>query len=124
MEIFIKSEDSLHELAKKIRQILNIGDTNVSSWIKEQYRDSINYGGEYYRFEVLGFELCLLSNKGEVEIEEQDEYPYFIVIEGAVKNIGNECSNKLALHISNTLSEKGIETLVDDKKHITHQKQK
>ena len=77
--IYIKYDGQLDDLAIYIKSKFNIGDVNPSG--KEQHRDGLNVGGgEYYCFELLGLELNLVVNQGEVLEEEYAEYQYYLYI--------------------------------------------
>jgi hypothetical protein len=77
--IYLKYDKSLHDLAIYIKSKFNIGDKNPSGIA--QYRFGLNVGGgEYYRFELLGLELNLVVNQGEVLEDDYSEYQYYLYI--------------------------------------------
>jgi hypothetical protein len=80
MEIFVRTELDLDELAQKFREILSIPNRNQTPHRIDQDRESTNWGGLYYLFEVFGLELTLVRNRGEVEIPEWSDYPYYIAM--------------------------------------------
>lgn len=82
MELFIKSDLALDDFALRLREILNLPESNRTSYHVHQRRYGVNRGGEYYLFDVLGLELLLIRNQGEVEIPERAEYPYYLIVQG------------------------------------------
>ena len=68
MELLVKSDLALNEFACRLREILNIPESNRTRSRAEQRRYGVNRGGEYYLFESLGLWLLLIRNQGETEI--------------------------------------------------------
>jgi hypothetical protein len=81
MEIFLRWDGDIDELALKLREALNLPHANRTPYQTDQRRISDSRGGVYYLFEVLGTELLLLRNGGEAEVPEWREYPYYIVVQ-------------------------------------------
>jgi hypothetical protein len=98
MELYFKTNKSIHELAIVIRAKLNIALNNKTSYQIEQSRYSDNFGGDYYIFEVFGFIISLIKNHGEVKINKESIYNYYLLIETE-----NEASQGLLLRIGNYL---------------------
>ena len=110
--IFIKTELVLDTLAEKIRELLNIPNENQNWHIKCQGRESIDHGGPYYYFKVMGFILELLHHTEEVAIDEFSDYPYFLIVNCCNDSIGdNETTRLISNHISLVLQEGGLEVL-------------
>lgn len=107
--IFIKSDKTLDDEAIVLRDLLNIPEHNVTEGIKDQDRDSINHGGAYYLFEIMGLELNLLENKGEVGIPQKSDYKFYIYIRP--KTLMLETIQPLVKHITAFLISKGIEAI-------------
>lgn len=81
MYVFIKDELSLEDLAKRLRDAMNIPEMNKKPYHVEQKRDGINMGGEYYLLETFGLNLTLLRNAGEAELPEWQEWAHYIFVE-------------------------------------------
>lgn len=81
MYVFFKNDLPFDALAQRLREILNIPDRNITPYLAQQKRESVNMGGEYYLFEVFGLELKLLRNVGEVEIAERSGWPHYLFID-------------------------------------------
>ena len=80
MEVYFKGESSLDSLSERLRELLNIPSQNKESYHRGQKRYGVNMGGEYYLFEIFGLTLRVLANKGEVEIPERADWPYYAFI--------------------------------------------
>lgn len=102
--VFLSSELDLDEIASALRRLLGLSTKNPTEYQRDQLRYSLNMGGTYYLFEVLGFELLLLVNRGEVLIEERSAFDYYLGISGVTAPVGEE----LAVRIARQLSECGI----------------
>lgn len=102
MEVYIKSKETLEFLASLLRSILNIPDTNFTEYQRDQKRDSLYYGGEYFLFEVLGLELKLVKNSGEAEIPERSDFSYYVIID--IGDFSNETAcNEICKHLSRVI---------------------
>lgn len=112
MEIYLRTDLDLDQLAKKVSNILNIAPENRSSYQLEQRRESQNKGGTYYLFEVFGVELIVLQNNGEVQIPERRGWPYYIFLNGAKSS--QEFLSASTLHLADVLRGEGIEVEVDE----------
>lgn len=79
--IKIKSTENITGFAMQLKQLLNVADQNKSIHIKQQERDGLNRGGGlYYLFEVLGLQIYLIENAGEVQFFEP-EWKFYITVE-------------------------------------------
>jgi hypothetical protein len=76
-EVYFDTKLTIDDFASMLRSLLNLPDTNRSAHQRDQRRDGANYGGIYYLFEVLGFELLLLANVGEVAIPERYDHSLY-----------------------------------------------
>ena len=112
-EVYIKTESSLDELALRLKEVLNLPKENQSNFSKDQRRSSTNKGGAYYLFEVLGFTLELIRNKGEVEIPERAEWNYYLLIYSDEVVSDETAVATLADHICAIIKKSGIEADVD-----------
>jgi len=72
LELYFKTDMTLDELSQNICAILNVGDC--------EKREGANRGGEYYDMMISGFNLEVLSNKGEVEISERSDWQYYMLV--------------------------------------------
>jgi len=81
MEVYIKSKDSLDELAQQLRNILELSNENQTSNQREQKRYGLNMGGDYYLFERSNGTLKLVENSGEMLVEERKDWDYYILVE-------------------------------------------
>ena len=68
-------------------------------------------GGEYYLFEIFGLSLTLLNNKGEVQIPERSDWPYygFLRVEGAMDH---QIINAIAQYLAQIARHAGLEAEV------------
>ena len=80
LEVYLRGESSLDAMAQRLRDLLNIPPQNKI--VRDQKRESLNMGGDYYRFEVFGLTLELLSNSGEVQIPERADWPFYLLLRG------------------------------------------
>jgi len=112
MEIYIRSQLGLDELASKFRELINIANENPTKYQREQKRESQNYGGEYYLFELLQGQILLLKNAGEVLIDEMEGYQFYLVCSFPLAT--EEETQTLARYFSSLLAYLGFETVVDD----------
>lgn len=108
-EVYVRTAMGLEGFAHWLRELLNIPATNISPHATPQGRESANYGGAYYLFEVLGLELLLLRNAGEVEIPERPDFQLYLL----VRSGDEEVDGALARHIQRILTRSGIEADVD-----------
>lgn len=69
----------------------------------------MTYGGVYYLFEVLGFELTLLRNLGETEIPERYNCSIYLVISGGA----GPANAALAEHIRRVMVREGTPAVRD-----------
>jgi hypothetical protein len=60
MEAYIKTKLNLDEVAGLVRAAVNAAAENQTTYQREQRRQSVNYGGVYYLFEVFGLTLILV----------------------------------------------------------------
>lgn len=114
MEIYIKYEGSFDDLAEIIRCQLNIASQNVSEYIHEQKRESMNYGGVYYIFEAIGCTFTLLNNSGEVEIPERSDFMYYLIVRCEVMPKHDKGIFFICECIEALLAKKGLVVVVDN----------
>ncbi len=96
-----------------IAQSVNVASKNPSSHQQEQRRQSANFGGEYYLFEVFGVTLTLVRNQGEVEVPERTAWPYYVIV--SAESAPTEFLRGLAQHLACLLATHGdIVAEVDD----------
>lgn len=112
VEIFIRSTGSLDVIARKLRDILNIPDRNRTSYRLDQRREGINHGGVYYHFETLGLDIELLANMGEVEISNQAQYPFYLLVYCDHGTLEDDGLRLIAAHIAEICSKAGLEMFV------------
>jgi len=116
LETYIRSQEGIEKLAERLEKILGLG--------KVEARYGLNVGGgHYYRFRCLGFMMLLISNRGEVEIEERKDYDYYLLLAPDDDSINPNTShlhpelyrlcNYLIIYIGNLLKFHGIDTLND-----------
>ncbi len=113
MELYFKTDKTLHELAIDIRSVLNISSVNQTSYQIVQSRYSDNFGGDYYIFEVLGLTLTLISNLGDIIIENKREYNYFLLIE-CETNDSTELLVNVGEHLKEIFISKNYTVTVDN----------
>jgi hypothetical protein len=108
-EVYFVTALTLDDFALFFRGLLNLAPTNASSHQVAQRRDSFNRGGLYFLFEVLGLELALMSNAGEVAIPERGEASVYVLVEG-----GDEALRRLvAQQIARLANRAGVAATVD-----------
>jgi len=113
MKIFIKSEESLGFLAGVLKKHLNIADSNITEYQRDQKRESLSYGGEYFLFEVFGIELKLVRNVGEAKITERADCGYYVIVEN--QNFSNEmASNEICKHLAAIIEPYVDATVIDE----------
>jgi hypothetical protein len=113
-ELYIKYQGSLGELAEKLRKIFNIPKTNRTPAVEIQERDSVNHGGLYYYFEILGLTLELESYDTESGLPvERSEWPFYMVITDRNETLGSEGMKFVAGHIKQTLEKAGLEVDIE-----------
>lgn len=108
IEVYVRTDLELDEFARSFRQVLNIPETNGVS-AAPQLRDGANFGGAYYLFEVLGIELILLVNSGEVAIPERGDYQFYVL----VRSGDEEVETVVANHVKGELIRSGFDAEVD-----------
>jgi len=81
--IYIDSDLTIDELANQIRNITNCNISNKTKGQVDQQREGANMGGIYYLFELIGLEINLIKNEGEVFHEYFEEYEYYAFIKQA-----------------------------------------
>ncbi len=86
MEVYIKSKNSLDELAQQLRNVLKLPNENQTLYQKEQKRHGLNMGGDYYLFESVDGILSLVENAGEMLVEERKNWNYYILVESDEKS--------------------------------------
>ena len=109
--IYIINQLELDELADLLRRILNCNTKNQTTGQVDQKRYGANFGGHYYLFEIMGLELRLLKNEGEVFESHFAEYDYYInciELEEVDANLFKECIG----YLGQLLRTKGIENKV------------
>ena len=109
MEVYIKSKNSLEELAQQLRNVLKLPKENQTSYQKEQKRHGLNMGGDYYLFESSDGILKLVENVGEMSVEERKDWNYYILVESDEKN-----EEQIAELIGQKLTASGINAKLDD----------
>ena len=108
-EVYFDTRLDIDEFAGALRRLLNLPCENLTAHQRAQRRESANYGGIYYLFEVLGFELLLLRNLGETEIPERYDHSLYMIISG-----GSDTANgSLAEHIKEMAVREGIPAVRD-----------
>jgi hypothetical protein len=108
-EVYFDTRLDIDGFVALLRSVLNLPAENRTEYQREQRRESINYGGVYYLFEVLGFKLLLLQNLGETEIPERYDHSLYLVING-----GADAANAaLAEHIKEVVVREGIPAVSD-----------
>ncbi|MER7250322.1 hypothetical protein [Kribbella sp. NPDC000426] len=108
-EVYFKTGMGLEQFAAWFRELMNLRDVNRSPFQLEQQRYGVNYGGDYFLFEVLGVELRLLRNQGEVEIPEHGDYYLYVMVRINTASL----SSSIAENIGNLVNAEGIEAIVD-----------
>jgi hypothetical protein len=98
METYIKTAKDLNEVARVLARAVNVAGKNPSSYQREQSRQSANFGGEYYLFEVFGVTLTLVRNRGEVEVPERKDWSYYVIV--ACDRASTEFLRSLAEHLA------------------------
>lgn len=107
--IFIKFLQDIDALAEMIRELFNLPLTNGSPGQRDQRRDSMNYGGAYYLFEVLAMELRLVHNADAMVEPQFGDYPYYLIL-----NEADQATLKaIAGHLSRHLREAGLENAIE-----------
>lgn len=109
MEVYIKSKNSLDELAQQLRSILKLSNENQTSYQKEQKRHGSNMGGDYYLFESSDGVLKLVENAGEMSVEERKDWNYYVLVESDEKN-----EEQIAESIQQKLTASGMNSKLDD----------
>ena len=113
MYIYFRGESSLDSLAERLRELLNIPPQNKSSYCRDQKRYGVNRGGEYYLFETFGLELILINNKGEVEMPERADWPYYAVLQ-IYCDTDHQIIKTMAEHLAQVARRAGLEAEVED----------
>lgn len=98
--VFIRTSRDLDNLAEQLRTLLNVGSVNPTSYQRDQRRESMNMGGTYYLFEVIGLELLLLRNSGEALIEEREDFSFYLAVRRGMDHVGEQVATHLAEQIS------------------------
>ena len=113
MEAYIKTDLDLDGVALVVRDLVNIARENKTGYQKQQRRESANYDGTYYLFEVFGLTLTLSRNTGEAHIEERSEWPYYVIVSSdeALSDDGKHMAEHLAALLR---SDPALEVEVDD----------
>ncbi len=110
--IKIKSDSGFNSFAQHLKELLNVAGQNRSAWQKEQERYGLNIGGgEYYLFELLGLEIYLIKNKGEVQYFDA-EWPYYLSIKFE-QEIKPDIFNGLLDYINTWLKSEGYITEIE-----------
>ena len=108
-EVYFATDMSLESFAGWLREVLNLPEINRSPYQVEQRRYGVNYGGDYYLFEALGFEFLLFRNQGEVEIPEYADYHLYLI----VKSADDALNRSMAENIARLVEAEGVATRVD-----------
>ncbi len=109
MEVYIKSKNSLDELALQLRNALKLSNENQTSYQREQKRHGLNMGGDYYLFERSDGVLKLVENVGEMLVEERKDWDYYILVESDEKDEG-----QIAELLQQNLTASSIKAEFDD----------
>jgi len=105
MYLLCDMAEELDGAAERVRAALNLPATNKLPHEENQKRYGLNIGGgHYYRFDVLGIELCLCCNEGEVAFAKESEWPYYLWVD----TIGD--FSDLFRHTAERLNTSGIPT--------------
>jgi hypothetical protein len=81
MYLLCDMAEDLDGAAARVREALNLPAANKPPHEQSQKRYGLNIGGgHYYLFDVLGIELCFCKNAGEVAIEEDPRWSYYLCI--------------------------------------------
>lgn|GEM_PF-2584420 len=107
--IFIKFSQDIDTLAETIRELFNMPPVNRSPGRRDQRRDSMNYGGVYYLFEVLAMHLRLVHNADAMLESQFGDYPYYLILDEA----DQPALKAIAAHLSRHLREAGIDNAVE-----------
>jgi hypothetical protein len=108
LKIYLRSDLKLDALADQFRSIVNCNTQNQSSWQIDQRRYGLNIGGgEYYLFEIMGLELQLIQNEGEVFEEMFSEYEYYIHC-SQLEEVDHDLFKQCIIYIGQLLGVKGI----------------
>ena len=103
LELFLKTDLGLDELAERIRTALKVQEM--------QRRYGLNVGGgTYYQFEVFGLIMELIVNAGEVEFVERAEFPYYIYLHSECVELVDDRLRAVAEHCAAILRDAGVET--------------
>ncbi len=108
-EAYLQTSDGIDRVASILLKLLNLAPTNPTPGREEKRRESANWGGTYYLFEVLGLELRLIANEGELGIPEMASAPICLVVQSE----GNGVAETFARQIAWRLREAGIPCDVD-----------
>jgi len=105
----VPRRSTLDALAGQLRHFLALGEENAVPGSEDQRRDSANWGGAYWLFDVLGVKIRLVTNAGEMETPERAGYGYYVVVETPSDTLSRE----LAEHVARILANSGMEVVVD-----------
>ena len=107
MYLLCKIPGDLDTAATAVRRILNLPQENLPPSPPTQKRFGLNVGGGfYYQFEVLGMNLCLCKNEGEVAFKEEPEWSYYLWVHSA-----GEFASLISV-IESRLKSAGVETQI------------
>jgi hypothetical protein len=112
MEVYLNTDLDLDSLAKVIARLINVRERNRTAHQAEQRRRSVNRGGIYYLFELIGLELLLLQNVDDVRIPERAGWRYYLLVSG--HGVRRELAEPLCHHLADLLRREGILAEVDD----------
>ena len=99
VETYIRSQRSLAQVAEDIKRVLRPENSEM--------RDGLNLGGgEYYLFEAPDYEIHLVSNRGEVRVEEMSAYNFYLRV---YRSAASEVEQQLSI-VSSALQNMGYET--------------
>ncbi len=108
-EVYVCWPGELDDLVEVLRPELNFPERNIGPGSNPQRREGISWGGEYWLFETLGYELRVVHNRGDTFSEERSDYPFYISIKGA----NQETSLALARHLEAVLQRAGLDVVAD-----------
>lgn len=109
MEVYIKSKISLDEVAQQLRSVLKLPNENQTSYQRDQKRNGLNMGGDYYLFENSDGVLRLVKNSGEMLVEERKDWNYYVLVESDDKD-----EKEIAEFIQQKLNSVSVNAEFDD----------
>jgi len=110
--IYIKSKLDIDQMAHAIKLILNCNDFNQTKSQTDQKRFGLNNGGIYYLFEILGLEIALIENYGEVLVDRFLDYKFYLVC-NELETVNEELFGSVILYISELLKKRKFVNIVE-----------